>query len=310
MLVLSKFIHKFATGNSKNYHPMLKDFQKELIPIADEDLFVVLNHPNANFDYPVHYHPEYEINLVMYTHGERVIGDSVCPFGEMDLVMTGPNVPHAWRGEIVEGNHVITIQFTESFLGMPILDKRLFAPIKQLLVDSKRGICFSQSSTLLLKDKIIRLTQTKGFQSVLEFLSILYNLAIAEYSILTTNQYNTADVVMTSKSRRIAKVCDYIEKKCYDSISLAEVSSLVGMSESAFSHFFKKKTGGTFIDYLNNLRIAKACQLLAETSNTIAEICYSSGFNNISNFIRMFKKRKGVTPNEYRTMMNQMLIKY
>ena len=289
---------------------MLKDFQKELIPIADEDLFVVLNHPNANFDYPVHYHPEYEINLVMYTRGERVIGDSVCPFGEMDLVMTGPNVLHAWRGEIVEGNHVITIQFTESFLGMPILDKRLFAPIKQLLVDSNRGICFSQSSTLLLKDKIIRLTQTKGFQSVLEFLSILYNLAIAEYSILTTNQYNTADVVMTSKSRRIAKVCDYIEKKCYDSISLAEVSSLVGMSESAFSHFFKKKTGGTFIDYLNNLRIAKACQLLAETSNTIAEICYSSGFNNISNFIRMFKKRKGVTPNEYRTMMNQMLIKY
>lgn len=94
---------------------MLKDFQKELIPIADEDLFVVLNHPNANFDYPVHYHPEYEINLVMYTHGERVIGDSVCPFGEMDLVMTGPNVLHAWRGEIVEGNHVITIQFTESF---------------------------------------------------------------------------------------------------------------------------------------------------------------------------------------------------
>jgi AraC-like DNA-binding protein len=246
----------------------------------------------------------------MFTHGERVIGDSVCPFGEMDLVMTGPNVLHAWRGEIVEGNHVITIQFTESFLGMSILDKRLFAPIKQLLVDSKRGICFSQSSTLLLKDKIIRLTQTKGFQSVLEFLSILYNLAIAEYSILTTNQYNTADVVMTSKSRRIAKVCDYIEKKCYDSISLAEVSSLVGMSESAFSHFFKKKTGGTFIDYLNNLRIAKACQLLAETSNTIAEICYSSGFNNISNFIRMFKKRKGVTPNEYRTMMNQMLIKY
>ena len=246
----------------------------------------------------------------MYTRGERVIGDSVCTFGNLDLVMTGPNVLHAWRGEIVEGNHVITIQFTDGLLNMPIMDKRLFAPIKKLLIDSKRGISFSQESTIHIKDKIIHLTQTKGFQSVLEFLSILYDLAIADYSILTTNQYNTADVVMTSKSRRIAKVCDYIEKKCYDSISLEEVASLVGMSESAFSHFFKKKTGGTFIDYLNNLRIAKACQLLAETSNTIAEICYSSGFNNISNFIRMFKKRKGITPNEYRTMMNQMLIKY
>ena len=162
---------------------MQKDFQKEIIPIADEDLFVVLNHPNANFDYPVHYHPEYEINLVMYTRGERVIGDSVCTFGNLDLVMTGPNVLHAWRGEIVEGNHVITIQFTDGLLNMPIMDKRLFAPIKKLLIDSKRGICFSQESTIHIKDKIIHLTQTKGFQSVLEFLSILYDLAIADYSI-------------------------------------------------------------------------------------------------------------------------------
>ncbi len=289
---------------------MQKDFQKEIIPIADEDLFVVLNHPDAKFDYPVHYHSEYEINLVMNTLGERVVGDSVRKFGELDLVMTGPNVLHAWRGEIVEGNHVITIQFMEGLRDLPIMNKRLFAPIKQLLADSQRGISFSNQSTILIKEKIIHLTQTKGFQSVLEFFSILYELAMADYTILTSSQYNTADVVMTSKSRRIAKVCAYIEKKCYDSISLSEVSSLVGMSESAFSHFFKKKTGKTFIDYLNNLRIAKACQLLAETSNTIAEICYSSGFNNLSNFIRMFKKRKGMTPNEYRVMMNQMLIKY
>ena len=289
---------------------MLKDFQKEIIPIADEDLFVVLNHPNAKFDYPVHYHSEYEINLVMNTHGERVVGDSVRQFDELDLVMTGPNVLHAWRGEVVEGNHVITIQFTEGLNDFPIMKKRLFAPIKQLLSDAQHGLYFSKKSTEAIRDKIIHLTQTKGFQSVLEFFSILYDLACADYSILTSNQYNASAVLTTSKSRRIAKVCDYMEKKHYDAISLSEVASLVGMSESAFSHFFKKKTGGTFIDYLNNQRIAIACKLLAETSNNVAEICYSSGFNNLSNFIRMFKKRKGITPNEYRIMMNQMLIKY
>ena len=95
-----------------------------------------------------------------------------------------------------------------------------------------------------------------------------------------------------------------------DSIGLSEVANLVGMSDSAFSHFFKSKTNSTFIDYLNNLRIAKACQLLTETSQTVAEICYECGFNNMSNFIRMFKKKKAYTPNEYRNFMGQILLKY
>lgn len=71
------------------------------------------------------------------------------------------------------------------------------------------------------------------------------------------------------------------------------------MSESAFSHFFRKKTNYTFIDYITNLRITKACQLLSDTTYTVAEICYTCGFNNLSNFIRTFKKKKAMTPNEY-----------
>ena len=84
----------------------MKDIQKEITPISSDDLFIVLNHPNAKFDYPVHYHSDYEINLVMNTYGERIVGDSVEKFDSLDLVMTGPNLPHAWKGEIVEGNHV------------------------------------------------------------------------------------------------------------------------------------------------------------------------------------------------------------
>ena len=90
----------------------MKDIQKEITPIAADDLFIVLNHPNAKFDYPVHYHPDYEINLVMDTYGSRIVGDSVEAFEALDLIMIGPNLPHAWKGEVVEGNHVITIQFS------------------------------------------------------------------------------------------------------------------------------------------------------------------------------------------------------
>lgn len=161
-----------------------------------------------------------------------------------------------------------------------------------------------------MKDKILKLTKMQGFHTVLEFFSILYELSIADRRILVSNQYDTKDTVRTSKSRRIAKVCEYIEENIEEPIRLGDVAQLVSMSESAFSHFFKKKTNCTFIDYVTNLRIARACQLLSETTHTVAEICYTCGFNNLSNFIRIFKKKKGSTPQEYRMFLQQMLIKY
>ena len=288
----------------------MKDIQKEITPIAAEDLFIVLNHPNAKFDYPVHYHSDYEINLVMDTYGTRTVGDSEEEFNTLDLIMIGPNIPHAWKGEVVEGNHVVTIQFSDKLLNFPILGKRLFSSIKQLLIESQHGISFSEQIQLLMKDKILKLTKMQGFHTVLEFFSILYELSIADRRILVSNQYDTKDTVRTSKSRRIAKVCEYIDKNIEEPIRLGDVAQLVSMSESAFSHFFKKKTNCTFIDYVTNLRIARACQLLSETTYTVAEICYTCGFNTLSNFIRIFKKKKGSTPQEYRMFLQQMLIKY
>ena len=288
----------------------MKDIQKEITPIAAEDLFIVLNHPNAKFDYPVYYHSDYEINLVMDTYGTRTVGDSEEEFNTLDLIMIGPNIPHAWKGEVVEGNHVVTIQFSDKLLNFPILGKRLFSSIKQLLIESQHGISFSEQIQLLMKDKILKLTKMQGFHTVLEFFSILYELSIADRRILVSNQYDTKDTVRTSKSRRIAKVCEYIDKNIEEPIRLGDVAQLVSMSESAFSHFFKKKTNCTFIDYVTNLRIARACQLLSETTYTVAEICYTCGFNNLSNFIRIFKKKKGSTPQEYRMFLQQMLIKY
>lgn len=288
----------------------MKDLQREIVPIVDEDLFIVLNHPNAEFDYPVHYHSEYEINLVMGTDGQRIVGDSIEAFKDIDLAIVGPNIGHAWRGERVEGNHVITIQFSENLLQMPIVSKRLFRPIKQLLTDAQRGIKFSPQAQQSMKEKIVQLTRMHGFQTVLAFFSLLNEMSVADRYSLVSPHYDTASPLQTSKSRRITKVCEYVETHFGDDITLRNVAALVSMSESAFSHFFKAKTGMTFIEYLNDMRIARACQLLSETNCTIAEICYNSGFNNMSNFIRTFKKRKGMTPNAYRDYINQMLIKF
>lgn len=288
----------------------MHEFQKEIIPISDDDMFIILNHYDANFDYPVHYHDEYEINLVLGTSGMRIVGDSVQPFQDIDLVMTGKNLPHAWRGETVEGNHVITIQFSADMLQLKILNKRLFSHIKQLLIESQQGILFSKATAEAVKDKIIKLTQLQGFDSLLEFFSLLSELADSKYTSMVSNHYDGSEYAMTVKSRRINKVIQYLQENYAHEVSLSQVAELVGMSDSAFSHFFKSKTNCTYIEYLNGLRIGHACQMLTDTNHTVAEICYNCGFNNMSNFIRMFRKHKQMSPTEYRNFITQMLIKY
>ena len=288
----------------------MKDFQKEITPLASDDLFIVLNHPSAKFDYPVHHHSDFEINLVIDTYGKRVVGDSIEDFSTLDLVMIGPNIPHAWFGEVEENNHVVTIQFSDKMLNFQMLEKRLFGNIKNLLVESQRGLAFSEKTQIAMKDKILRLTKMQGFQTVLEFLSILNELSVSDRRILVSNQFDSQLVVRTSKSRRIAMVCNYIENNYAKTINLSDVASLVNMSESAFSHFFKKRTNTSFKDYLTNVRISHGCQLLTKTTHSVAEVCFACGFNNLSNFIRIFKKKKGQTPSDYRISIEQLLIKY
>jgi len=288
----------------------MKDFQQEITPLASDDLFIVLNHLSAKFDYPVHYHADFEINLVMDTYGKRVVGDSIEDFSTLDLVMIGPNIPHKWFGEVEENNHVVTIQFSDKMLNFPILEKRLFNNVKNLLVESQRGLVFSERTKQIISEKILRLTKMQGFQTVLEFLSILNELAVSDRRVLVSNQFDSQLVVRTSKSRRIASVCDYIERNYAKTVNLSDVASLVNMSESAFSHFFKKRTNSSFKDYLTNVRISHACQLLTKTTYSVAEVCFACGFNNLSNFIRIFKKKKGNTPSDYRVIIEQMLIKY
>lgn len=287
----------------------MNEIQQEIVPITQDDLFVIKNHPNAKFDYPIHCHPEYEINLVMNTSGIRVVGDDEEAFEELDLVMTGPFVPHVWKSELVT-NHVITIQFSSDLLSFQMINKRLFMPIRQLLIDSMQGLHFYGPEAERIRNEIVEITRMQGFQTATKFLNILNLLAYAPRRKLVSNMYESENLVNSSKSRRITKACKYIEENISQKISLSDVAMLVNMSDSAFSHFFKKKTGISFITYVNNLRVAKACDLLASTSLSASEICYDCGFNNKSNFIRIFTKRKNMTPIEYRNHISQILIKY
>ena len=285
------------------------EIQQEIVPISHDDLFIILNHYDAVFKYPIHCHPEYEINVVMNTDGSRVVGDTEESFKNLDIVMIGPYLPHVCKAE-GSGHRVITIQFSGDLLNYHLINKRLFMPIKQLLIDSAQGLCFNGPDAERIKEEILELTMLQGFQTATKFLNILNYMATASRRKLVSNYSESEVSLSTSNSRRVSKACKYIEENISRRITLSEVAELVNMSDSAFSHFFKKKTGISFITYVNNLRVAKACELLINTSLSASEICYDCGFNNKSNFIRIFTQRKNMTPIEYRNHMTHLYLKY
>lgn len=287
----------------------MREIQQEIVPIVEDDLFIILNRPDTGFDYPLHCHQEYEINLVTRTSGTRLVGDTSECFSDFDLVMTGPYLPHKWSSE-VHGDQV-TIQFSEEFAHYSITAKRAFSTIRQMLDDSKQGLCFAAcENAAMIRDRIVNLTQLSGFAAVMSFLELLHLMSISNGRKIADNLYAYDNIVSASKSRRIAKVSEWVANNIQERIRLKDAADLVNMSESAFSHFFKKRTNLSFIEYVNNLRIAKACQLLESTNMTVQEICYDCGFNNKSNFIRVFSARKHMSPSEYRVYISQMILKY
>jgi len=282
--------------------------EREITPVQPDDFFIIMNHIDALFDYPIHYHPEYELNLVMKSTGKRIVGDSINEYSGIDLVFIGPNTYHKWSGDGSEGSHVITIQFPEDLFDQSFLDRKLMNPIKELLKKSYRGIEFSEETKVEMKERILALCNMHGFDSVLSFLSILYDLAISRNQRLLASSTFKSEFEIP-KSQRIKKVVQHLQEHYDQEIMLSEVATMVNMSDSAFSHFFKRRTQRSFSDYLIDIRIGHACRKLLETNHNISNICYNCGFNNLSNFNRLFKKKKGCTPSEFREY-NQMITKY
>ena len=279
---------------------MNKRIIREITPLSEDDFFTVLRHFHAKFDFPIHYHPEFELNMVLESKGKRIIGDSILEYDELDLVLIGPNTPHAWTGEDGKNAQVVTIQFHDDFISDSMLSRKLMFPIRELLEKANRGILFSKETATNMKERIFKLSENQDFDSLLDFLSILYDLSVSRnQKVLATPTY--LGQFNMSKSRRIEKINNYIKENLNQNIKIKDAADLVNMSETAFSHFFKKRTQRSFSDYITDLRIGNAARHIIETEKTISEICYDCGFNNISNFNRIFKKKIGFTPSEFRS---------
>jgi AraC-like DNA-binding protein len=215
--------------------------------------------------------------------------------------MVGPNLQHAWFNHQCTSQEIkeITIQFHKDLFDEKFLKRNQLAFIRNLFERASRGVCFSEETIKRMAPRIIEMTKHQGFDSVLDLISILHDLSISRNSrVLSNSTFSNSEISINS--RRIQKVHDYMNQHFEKPIGLSEVAKIAGMTEVSFSRFFKTRTGINFIDSLNDIRVGQASRLLIDTTNSIAEIAYKCGFNNISNFNRVFKKRKNCTPKEFR----------
>lgn len=281
---------------------MSKSILKEAPPLTKSDCFSVFARYKTEFDFPVHYHEEYELNFIENARGvKRIVGDSVEEIDDLELVLIGPNIPHAWfthkcKSELFE----ITIQFHKDFIHETFLKRSQLSTIRNLFEQSLKGILFSRDTIQRIAPRLKELEYKTGFDSVLELMSILNQLSEATDSRALSGEkiYNADYIYMDSL--RMEKLIDFMNANFSRPVRLAEAAELVNMAETAFSRFFKAKTGINFVDFLNDIRLGHASRLLIDTKTSIADIAVSCGFGSISNFNRTFKRDKGLTPKDFR----------
>ena len=281
----------------------------------DTDALYIADRHKSEFSYPVHNHDVFELNFVENAAGvKRIVGDSNEVIGDYDLVLiTNPSLEHAWEQHECKSNDIreITIQFnfgagiTEAdyFFG-----KTPFESIRHMMKEAQKGMAFPMSSIMKVYERLSGLSQiTDRFTALMEFLNILHTLSLCTGArTLATTSY--AKVNIEDDSRRILRVKKYISDNYMYELRLKSLADLANMSESAFCRFFKLHTGRRLSDYIIDIRLGYATLLLIDTTETIAEISFKCGYNNMSNFNRSFKRKKGCSPTEFRNSHHKIKV--
>lgn len=251
-----------------------------------------------------HFHPEFQITLVIKSYGHRLVGDHIASLHPGDLVLVGSNLPHVWQQEEMRrgqaaGVHAVIVRFLETFAGGDFLEIPEMKPVRRLLQRSGRGLLVTGKTRDLVAEKMRRLPDATGLQRVTGLLSILDTLARSK-ELKPVASTGFVPVLDGSDQERMQRVCNYINAHLAESIDRAHIAKEAHLSEGACSRFFKLRTGKTLPQYLNELRVGRACRLLVEDETKITEIALECGFTNLANFNRRFLEITGLTPRGYR----------
>lgn len=276
----------------------------EITPLADKDLLYIADRHKKEFTYPIHTHDVFELNFVEHASGvRRIVGDNSEIIGDYDLVLiTSNDLEHVWMQNTCTSMdiHEITVQFLFNLSDDSLFSKNPFASIFRMLKMAHRGLVFPMETIMKVYNPLLELSSQKdGYTAFIHFLDILHTMSKCEGArTLATTSY--AKVNIGADSHRILKVKDYIDKNYMDEIKLKTLADIACMSDAAFSRFFKLHTGRTVSDYIIEIRLGYASRMLVDTNKTVADISFLCGYNNLSNFNRVFKRKKGCSPTEFR----------
>jgi len=254
---------------------------------------------------PWHYHPEIELLHCVKGKGTNFIGNSIRTMDEGEVLLIGKNVPHTRkRDKTFYADHPkempssVVVQFREDFLGSTFFDVEEFKPIGDLLSKALRGVKFTGATNAAAAERLAFISKKNSTDAILELLSLLNYLARSqEFELLNAGNY--VSTVHEKSSQRINKVYHYTVEHFREQITLEDVASLTNHSPAAFCRYFKTRTRKTYVKYLTEIRIAYACELLMLGNIDIGQVCFESGFNNLSHFHKQFKRLMNATPSDY-----------
>lgn len=282
------------------------DFEElihEITPLSDKDCYYIVDRHKKEFTFPIHSHKEFELNFVEHASGvKRIVGDSIETISDYDMVLiTSPELEHVWeQGECSSDDiREITIQFSPAFMS-GLISTNQFDSIHSMFEKAKYGLCFPMEAIMKTYSILDKLPELKGFHAVMQFFYLLYELSLYTEKSRTLSTSSFAKIEVQSDSRRVQKVQNYINKHYQDEIRLGVLAEMVGKTDVSFSRFFKLRTGKSLSDYVIDIRLGYAIRMLVDSTKSISEICYECGFNNLSNFNRIFKKKKNCSPKELR----------
>ncbi|MFD2905059.1 AraC family transcriptional regulator [Sphingobacterium anhuiense] len=259
---------------------------------------------------PLHFHELCELVLILESYGKRVVGNHVDSFSAGDLVLMGPNIPHIWRNDDIflnpqhnERARAIVLYFPADFLLQLTDDQATISAMQQFIKRSKRGLRFHGQTLEQATELIKSLAQKKSFSRITGFLNLIELLHQAEEcENLASEGYKPS--FGEQETNRINNVYIYVMQNFREEVSLGIAAELVNMTPNAFCRFFKRHTQKSFSKFVNEMRIGHACKLLMNKQLSISEICYQSGYQNLTNFNKFFKTIMRKSPREYRKEMD------
>lgn len=282
------------------------------VPTYLESSFVIQEFRQPYFNIPWHFHPEFELVLILKSEGKRFIGDNIQNFGIGDLVLVGSDLPHWYRNDAIyyENNKdleaaSIVIHFKMDFLGDSFFSKPEARGVKRLLQESVMGLEIHGNAREQASKMIKDMLYLNDMDKLLQFLSILNILSKSQEYITLSNPVSVG--IVAKDSERINAIYEYVMRNFKNDISIQDASEIIHMCPAAFCRYFKKRTRKTFSYFLNEIKIGHACKMLIEKDLSIAEICYACGYNNISYFNRQFKYIKKITPQGYKQEYQEKL---